>query len=728
MAPEVISKRTYYLPVALFIALLVSLYLMSDATQASSQFNELFSALIVLNVVGTIFLFGLLVSNIGWLWGQFKKQAVGSKMTARIVALFLAVSLIPTGTVFYFSNKLLHQSIDSWFDVQIDGAMQDALQLSQRSLDGRTRQLLKATRQLAGELAGESDIFISLTLDDLRAQANAQELTVLSKQGQIIATTNLDPRVLVPNTPDSAILLQVKQGSEYIGLEPHQDTGLRIRSVVALTNSNPPRYLQAIYAVPDDISHLATSVSTAYAAYKELSYLRQSLKFSFSLTLSLVLLFSLLAASWAAFIFARQLVAPIRELVKGTQSVAKGDYEKKLNVTRNDELGFLITSFNDMTSRISNSRKEAQLAQRSVEDQHAYLETILAHLSNGVLSFDLAYKLRTSNEGANQILGIDLSACTGLSLNVITKKLPSILDVTSLLAERLPLTQTEWRHEITFQNEHQKKTLLFKGTPLLASDNSLSGYIVVFDDVTPIIQSQRNAAWGEVARRLAHEIKNPLTPIQLSAERLQRKLGKEELSLENELILNKSTRTIVQQVSALKSMVDDFSDFARPQKTKLQSINLGNFIDEVLSLYQGQIKHLAINIETPLPKIHADIVRLRQVLVNLIKNAQEAISETPDGSIDVSVSSINNGSFVKISIADNGSGVDNSILENIFEPYVTSKTKGTGLGLAVVKKIIDEHSGKIYVKPNVQQGTIFCIELPATANSPVQTIDTNLRA
>ena len=230
MAPEVVSKRTYYLPVALFIALLVSLYLMSDATQASSQFNELFSALIVLNIAGTIFLFGLLVSNIGWLWGQFKKQAVGSKMTARIVALFLAVSLIPTGTVFYFSNKLLHQSIDSWFDVQIDGAMQDALKLSQRSLDGRTRQLLKSTRQLAGQLAGESDMFISLTLDDLRAQANAQELTVLSKQGQIVATTNLDPLVLVPNTPDSAILLQVKQGSEYIGLEPHQDTGLRIRS------------------------------------------------------------------------------------------------------------------------------------------------------------------------------------------------------------------------------------------------------------------------------------------------------------------------------------------------------------------------------------------------------------------------------------------------------------------------------------------------------------------
>jgi len=713
MAFTLNKPKTYYLPIALFIALLVSLYLMSDATQVSSQFSDLFSTLIVLNIAGTIFLAGILVNNIGWLWRQSKQQAIGSKITTRIVVLFLAISVIPTGTVFYFSNKLLHHSIDSWFDVQIDGAMQDAIELSQRSLDGRTRNMLKSTRQLAAHLAGESDMLMSLTLDSLREQYGAQELTVLSKQGRIIVTTNLDPQVLVPNIPDRAILSQIRQGNEYIGLEPNQDSSLWIRSLVPLQSVNPPRYLQAIYTVPDDISQLATSVGTAYTAYKELSYLRQSLKFSFSLTLSLVLLFSVLAASWASFLFARQIVAPIRQLVKGTHAVAKGDYDKKLKVTQDDELGALLNSFNEMTTRLSNTRKQAELAQRSTEDQHAYLNTILAHLSNGVLSFDLAFKLRTVNQGAEQILNHPLSSYTGLSLDIISKRFPALDQITSLLQDKLSNTTTEWQHELIIEIEHQKKTLLFKGMPLLASNKKLSGYIVVFDDVTAIIQAQRNAAWGEVARRLAHEIKNPLTPIQLSAERMQRKLAK-ELDPANAEVLNKSTRTIVQQVTALKSMVNDFSDFARPPQSRLQAVDLGPFIEDIASLYQGQIAIFTIDIEDHLPKVEADTIRLRQVIVNLIKNAQEAILDAPEGSITIRIYKSSLAGTVEISIADNGSGIDNEMLTHLFEPYVTSKVKGTGLGLAVVKKIIDEHNGHIYVKPNQQKGTTFIIELPVS--------------
>ena len=362
MAFSSLKKRNYLIPAGVFLSLLFSLYLMTHATESSSEFGNLFSALIIINLAGTVFLLGLLISNIHWLWRQFSSQAVGSRITARIVLLFFAISVVPTGIVFYFSGKLLHQSIDSWFDAKIDTAMQSSLMLSRRSLDNRTLSLMKETRQLAAELENQSDIFLSLSLAGLRAQTEASELTIFSKQGQIIATTNLDPGVLIPNTPDSSSLLLARQNREFIGLEPGQDQGLIVRAIVEIKNTNPKRYLQAIYTVPEDIGELASSVEEAYTAYQEFNYLRDSLKFSFTLTLSLVLIFSILAASWAAFVFARELVAPIRQLVKGTQAVAEGDYDNKIKTNRRDELGFLINSFNAMTLRVSNSRTEANNA------------------------------------------------------------------------------------------------------------------------------------------------------------------------------------------------------------------------------------------------------------------------------------------------------------------------------------------------------------------------------
>lgn len=714
MDTKKITKRIYLLPAGVLLLLLFSLYLMSHATQSSSQFNELFSSLILLNIVGTIFLFGLLLSNIYGLWLQFRKQAVGSRITLRIVLLFFAISVVPTSVVFYFSSQLLHQSVDSWFDAQIDDAMQSSLTLSQRSLDNRNRSLMKETRQLSEALENESDMFLSLTLATLREKTSAKELTAFSKQGRIIATTNFDPNVLIPNTPDDAVLLLVRQSGEYIGIEPNDYDDLIVRTLVEIKNSNPQRYLQAIYTLPRDLSELASSVENAYTAYQEFNYLRESLKFSFTLTLSLVLVFSLLAASWAAFIFARELVAPIRQLVKGTQAVAAGDYEKRLTVGRRDELGFLVESFNDMTSRISNARAEANKAQQEAENQHAYLETILSHLSNGVLGFDLSLRLKTTNQGADQVLEHYLSACIEYSLEEIAEKFPLLESFTSLLVDKFSTHSNEWQHEFLLTINHQKKTLLLKGTPLFAADKSQSGYVLIFDDVTPIIQSQRNAAWSEVAQRLAHEIKNPLTPIQLSAERLQRKLHG-LLNDESEQILKKSTDTIVQQVSAMKSMVNDFSDFARPPQSRPQIINLEHLLEQVTALYHGQIKRLIVDINQPLPTLYADPVRLRQVFINLIKNAQEAINDTEDGQINITAAYLHDKHSIEIAIADNGPGVDNSKIEHIFEPYVTSKAKGTGLGLAIVKKIIEEHAGTILVMPMQPQGAKFIIHLPVTS-------------
>jgi len=713
MAFSSLKKRNYLIPAGVFLSLLFSLYLMTHATESSSEFGNLFSALIIINLAGTVFLLGLLISNIHWLWRQFSSQAVGSRITARIVLLFFAISVVPTGIVFYFSGKLLHQSIDSWFDAKIDTAMQSSLMLSRRSLDNRTLSLMKETRQLAAELENQSDIFLSLSLAGLRAQTEASELTIFSKQGQIIATTNLDPGVLIPNTPDSSSLLLARQNREFIGLEPGQDQGLIVRAIVEIKNTNPKRYLQAIYTVPEDIGELASSVEEAYTAYQEFNYLRDSLKFSFTLTLSLVLIFSILAASWAAFVFARELVAPIRQLVNATQVVAEGDYDNKIKTNRRDELGILINSFNAMTLRVSNSRTEANNAQRDAENQQAYLETILSHLSNGVLGFDLDLRLKATNQGADHILEHPLTACIEFSLHDMAAKFPDLEAFTSLLFDRFSSNEKEWQHEFLFSINHQKKTLLLKGTPLYAADKTHSGYVLIFDDVTPIIQSQRNAAWSEVAQRLAHEIKNPLTPIQLSAERLQRKLHT-ELNDEANRVLKKSTETIVQQVSAMKSMVDDFSNFARPAQSKPQVISIGRLIDDITSLYQGQVHQLIVTIDEHLPNTYADPVRLRQVFINLIKNAQEAIADADGGRINMSARYIKDSNSIEISIADNGPGVDNSNLERIFEPYITSKEKGTGLGLAIVKKIIEEHSGTIAIKPIMPHGANFIIRLPVT--------------
>lgn len=713
MAFNSIKKRTYFIPAGVLLSLLFSLYLMSHATESSSQFNGLFSALILINIAGTVFLLGLLISNIRWLWQQFKRQAVGSRITVRIVLLFFAVSVVPTGIVFYFSSQLLHQSIDSWFDAKIDNAMQASLTLSRRSLDNRTISLMKETRQLANQLESKTDIFLSLTLAGLRAQTNASELTAFSKQGRIIATTNLDRGVLIPNTPDSSILLLAKQNREFIGLEPNQDKGLIVRTIVEIKNTNPKRYLQAIYTVPEDISELADSVEDAYTAYQEFNYLRDSLKFSFTLTLSLALIFSILAASWAAFVFARELVAPIRQLVKGTQDVASGNYEKTLKSNRQDELGFLINSFNAMTLRIASSRTEANNAQRDAENQHTYLETVLSHLSNGVLGFDLSLRLKTTNHGADQILEHPLTACIEFSLEEIAIKCPELDSFTTLLIDNFSSKEKQWQHEFVFSINHQKKTLLLKGTPLYAADKTLSGYVLIFDDVTPIIQSQRNAAWSEVAQRLAHEIKNPLTPIQLSAERLQRKLHS-QLDDDANKVLKKSTDTIVQQVSAMKSMVNDFSNFARPPQSKPQVISISHLIDDISTLYQGQIQHLILTIDDHLPSTYADPIRLRQVLINLIKNAQEAITGINGGEISISARYQKVSDSIEICIADNGLGVDNSDIERIFEPYATTKDKGTGLGLAIVKKIIEEHGGTIIIKPVTPQGANFIIQLPVT--------------
>ena len=450
-----------------------------------------------------------------------------------------------------------------------------------------------------------------------------------------------------------------------------------------------------------------------------MKFLRHSLKISFSLALSLVLLMSLLAAIWVAFISIRNIIEPVKQLVKGTQAVASGHYDEQLPVVAHDDLGFLVESFNEMTHRIAMASDETRIAGFEVENQRAYLETILANLTAGVISFDASYNIRTANQAAYRILHIHVNQFIGRQLLDLIKDRPELAEPLKSIQRSLEQAEDIWQQRIAFLGANGRQELLCRGTPLYSQEGLRVGGVVVFDDVTDLMQAQKNAAWGEVARRLAHEIKNPLTPIQLSAERLQHKLA-DKLEPADAEILQRSTQTIVQQVEAMKEMVDDFSEYAQPSKKQTIDIDLSRLVQEILALYalKSGVK-FKTNYEPGLLMVNGDAVSLRQVLHNLLKNALEAIGAI--GIIEISVHRVqkNNTDFIELALYDDGPGIKEEQIESIFEPYVTTKTKGTGLGLAIVKKIIEEHGGAIWIDTSRKVGAGFIIQLPACHPEPL---------
>jgi nitrogen fixation/metabolism regulation signal transduction histidine kinase len=696
--------------IILFGFVLLSLQLMSSATQESSQLGEMYSALLVINTLGSIILFGLVAVNAYSLVRELQKKAAGSRLTTRMVSLFVLLALAPAAIVFYFSVQFLHQGIDSWFNVEIDRAMDDALELSQSSLAQRMNWHIKQTRQMAAQLQDKSESMIALEIGALWNDSGALEIAVFSNQGHILASSSANPSEILPHLPDEQIWLQLRQNQQYFAYDPSDKDEMLARVILPIQRDQS-RYLQVLNPVPVRVTDLADSIEFAFTRYQEMTFLRDSLKTSFSLILLLVLLLSMLAAIWVAFISIRNIVAPVKELVKGTQAVADGDYLQQLPVTNQDDLGFLVESFNQMTRRIARSRDETRSAGLEVENQRAYLETILANLTAGVISFDAAFTIRTANQAAYRILHIPVSHFVGQNLATLAGKHVELADMLATIQHLLERADDIWEQRIVFLGPNGRQELLCRGTPLFMQDGSRTGAVVVFDDVTDLIQAQKNAAWGEVARRLAHEIKNPLTPIQLSAERLQHKLAK-ELNDSSAEFLQRATRTIVQQVEAMKQMVDDFSEYARPSKKQVEKINLIDLIQEILALYAPT----GIIFTTAFPTTHVivevDAVSIRQVLHNLIKNALEATSTQCQ--IDVKISKVlrNTVDYVELGLYDYGCGLNAEQIETIFEPYVTTKSKGTGLGLAIVKKIVEEHGGAIWVDKSYNSGAGFVMQLP----------------
>ena len=704
----------------LTLVLLAALLLMSTATENSAAFGRLYTLLIVVSLVGLALLATLITVNLVRLLRQRHAGVAGSRLATRMVLMFVLVAGTPVLVVFYFSLQLLERGIDSWFDVQVDRALTDALELSRSALDTRMREVHRQTRQAAGDLAGVPKELAAARLDEVRERADAVEMSVLSAQGRVLAANSADTATLLPHRPDDAVLLQARQSGSYVGLDPLPRAGLVIRSIERvpdLTPSYESRFLQALYPVAERMSALADTVQSAFAKYRELTYLRGSLKTSFILTLSLAVVLSLLGAVWAAIFSSRSLAAPIRDLAEGTRAVAGGDLETQLPQSSRDEMGFLVQSFNEMTRQLARARDEARRSQEAVEAQRTSLQALLAQLSSGVVTVDRERRLGTANNAAGQILDLDLEAETGRPLRAIAETHAHLQPVIDAFERHLEGEATEWREEVTLFGPVGRQVLMCRGTPLAGLGGE---HVVVFDDITAVIQAQRDAAWSEVARRLAHEIKNPLTPIQLSAERLRHKYLDKMQDKDRE-VMDRLTHTIIQQVDSMKEMVNAFSSYARSPQVRLEPASLNDLAREVVELYRYNrgATPIEATLDPRVPTLELDTGRVRQVLHNLIKNALEACEGREGCAVAVRTRLVEEKGKrqVEIAVEDNGPGFTPDVLERVFDPYVTTKSRGTGLGLAIVKKIVEEHGGMVRAEARAEGGARVLARLPAASGA-----------
>ena len=704
---------------ALVILLLVSVYAISDATSNSADFGKYYNWLIFFNAIGLIALIGLIAYNVFKLVIQYRLKTIGSRLTARMIGVFVLLTIIPVTIVYYFSLNFIHRSIDSWFDVGIEVALEDSLQLGRSALDLRKREALKKTRLIASEIPNISGNVLFVYLDDMREQQNAIELTLVDHSQSIIASSSIDSTIM-PNALSLTDVGDLNQESHYLQLEDSQLSGLAIRVAVKVQSidaTEKAKTLQALFPFTDRLNDLTINVQAAFDRYKQLSVLRVPLKTSFTLALSLILLLSVLSAIWLAFVAARNLVAPINELVEGTKAVAAGDYEKQLALSGNDELGFLLRSFNTMTRKISHTRAVAKKSQVMEEMQRSYLELVMEHITSGVLTIDETGFIKSGNPAACLIFSVDSLFFTELSIkNVLTlhPRMTVFFDV----VQRQMGSQDEWQEEIMIAGPGGNKNLRVTGTTIQSQLGGRREQVIVVDDLTELIQAEKDSAWSEMARRLAHEIKNPLTPIQLSAERLQRKLST-EVSGEKQEMLNRYTQTIVQQVEAMKTMVNEFSDYARSASKNPEAIDLNAMLEAIVVLYHDNHTDMLIEVslDSMKPRILADGVRLRQLVHNLIKNSLETTGVNGWVKLETKCTEYFGQSCVELSVEDNGKGVAADVVDKIFEPYVTTKVKGSGLGLAIVKKIVDEHGGTVWVDNLPKGGARFIVRLPMISES-----------
>ena len=696
----------------------IALLLLSQAAQNSENFDQLANSILWINILCLFVLMVLLVGNLGKLYRDYRYNVPGSKLKARMVGMFVGLAVIPLLIVFYFSMQFINRGIDTWFNIEVESGLDDALTLSRNALGVQMRDHLSSTVEAADQLQAIQRSQIIYELGFIRESIGANELTLFGQNSQILATNSDISSNYVPAALSSEMMMQVRQNRPFVSLDPLSDGAYEIRTAVPLITERTNEIvgiMRARFPVSQRVGRMVNSIDSSYTDYKKIVYLREPLKRTFSLTLTVVLMISLLSSIFGAFVLSRRLVSPIQNLVEGTKAVAKGDFDKRLPIPSKDEIGFLINSFNEMTKGLSSARQQASISQNLVEEERANLEIILASLSTGVISLESDLKIKTANKAAGSILNVDFSEKKGKSLEKVANKNSVLKELFDVINKKMEDGISAWQEQIIVHTETGRRVLMCSYSDLSSETQDEVGFVIVFDDITIQLQSQRDAAWGEVARRLAHEIKNPLTPIQLSAERLRRKYLKKMPKEEGE-ILDRSTHIIVEQVAAMKEMVNAFSDYARSPDMEISTINVATLMREIIDLYKEQETNINITFFMDSDDLMFDVDpgRIRQIMHNLIRNSIEAISETEKGKINITVKQvyIDQITMIEIRVEDSGCGFNKESLGQIFDPYVTSKSKGTGLGLAIVKKLVEEHMGTIEAENNEDKGAAIIIYLP----------------
>lgn len=696
----------------------VLLYLLSNASANTAASGEYYTLLVTLNIGLAVLLVVLIGIQLFSLYRNIRDRVMGSRFTLRLLGSFALMAIIPGLIVYMVSVNFLTRSIESWFNVKVESALEGGLNLGRTALDIMLADLKEKGESMATSLAFQPANTHFTMLNDLREKSGIQDATLLTPQGRILSVSSSDSTSFLPELPSVTQLRQARQRI-YGSIEPIGHKGLFLRVLVPVNVQDiagETRILQLLQPVPKTLAATAEAVQDVYQDYQQLSYSRTALREVFALTLTLVMMLAMFTAVAIAFVLSRRLSAPLTVLTEGTRAIASGDYSIILPSHGKDELGVLVQSFNSMTQQLGDARKAADRNRTRVEAARGYLETILAHLSSGVLALNERGELRTFNEATVNILGVSLESYVGFTPDMIIAKqaqLANFFEAVALNSQQDAGVKSGQKEDVQTQVEiataQGKQIISLRGTRLPDG-----GYVAVFDDATAMVQAQRDAAWGEVARRLAHEIKNPLTPIQLSAERMAHKLH-DKLDDADAKMLIRSTETIVNQVDALKKMVNEFSEYARSPAPHFDKLDLNLLIHEVMSLYDLPKITIEKNLTTQASTIKGDSTMLRQVLHNLLQNAQDALAGKKSPAIAVATENVNG--MLILTVQDNGGGFAADMMPHIFEPYMTSKPHGTGLGLAIVKKIIEEHKGSIKVENATDSngeatGAVVTISIP----------------
>lgn len=710
---------------------LILLLLLSTATSNTDFFDQYFIWLYAANIVVGILLLLTIIILVVVISIRWRKGRFGTRLIAKLAMIFALVGVVPGVILYSVSWQFVSKSIETWFDVKVESALNSGLELGRVTLRIAQEEILAEGKFIAEQVIqvppGTSSEQVGSMIVKIRNQFGIQEVSLFNVQRILILSTESRPKQFFP-APSAEVVEDAfkKNGITFldeIELAKGQP-GYRVRAIVPIvrqkavpTKTGSTRYvddkyfLQLVRFIPEPLAKNIYAVESAYSEYQEKALGRVGLRKMYIGTLTLTLFFALFVAVTLALLLGRQLAQPLLMLLRGTQAVAQGDLSPKPELDTGDELGMLTRQFNMMTKQLSDARD-------SLQESKSFLETVLGNLTAGVCIFDNNFNLASSNPGAAKILGRDLLAITGKPLTTI----PELIEfdsavregfatqnlITSAKTGEVNKLEPVWQKQIQINpvNEYENdlgSTLFVRGTQL-----STSLKMIVFDDISDVVAAQRSIAWSEVARRLAHEIKNPLTPIQLSAERLQQKLvGK--LSPDQDEMLERSTNTIIGQVQAMKQMVNEFRDFAKTPSPTLGSLDLNILIQEVMGLYEGS--NIEVRLDSRCPRVMGDPTQLRQVIHNLLQNAQDASLESHHAKqlIEISTELVEihdadqNRAAVRMTISDSGPGFQAKILARAFEPYITTKAKGTGLGLAVVKKIIDDHGAKIEIR-NRKQG------------------------